>query len=82
MILWLMRSICLTIVQCLLLLCYSVDVNTAQDMAVPKPFALWQQACAEHIEQFKLFVSAKIAAIVCDVPAHFFACKGCSAQAH
>ena len=36
----------------------------------------WQQACAEHIEQFKLFVSAKIAAIVCDVPAHLFACKG------
>ena len=65
----------------------SVDVNTAQDKAVhassvPKPSTLLQQACAEHIEQFKLFVSAKIIAIVCDVPAHLFAFKGCSAQAH
>ena len=64
-----------------------VDVNTAQDKvvhvpSVPKPSALWQLACAEHIEQFKLFFSAKIAAIVSDVPAHLFACKGCSAQAH
>ena len=32
--------------------------------------------------QFKLYVSAKIAAIVCDISAHLFACKGCSAQAH
>ena len=66
---------------------HSVDVNTAQDKVVhapcvPKPSALWQQAFAEHIEQFKLFVSAKIVAIVCHVPAHLFACKGCSAQVH
>ena len=50
--------------------------------SVPKPSALWQQACAEHIEQFKLFMSAKIAAILCDVPAYLFACKRCSAQAY
>ena len=50
--------------------------------SVPKPSLLWKQACAEHIEQFKLFVSAKIAAILCDVSAHLFACKGCSTQAH
>ena len=65
----------------------SVDINTAQDKtvhasSVPKPSALRQQACAGHIEKFKLFVLAKITAIECDVPAHLFACKGCSAQAH
>ena len=54
----------------------SVDVNTAQDKTVhapnvPKPSALWQQLCAEHIEQFKPFVSAKIGAIVCNVSAHY-----------
>ena len=43
---------------------------------VPKPSALWQQACTEHIKQFKLFVSDKITVILSELAAHTFACKG------